>query len=211
MSGQRLCTTVRTVSADDNKPVDPMLVADFRALKLPLFRPELMTARRTQNRAAALDRIRHRPLFHVYNLFIQEPLIPLFDPLDLDPVSDSLSDHCADRRIHARRITSAGQHTDCFDLLRHSDTQTFLPKERIFSARPQAKSLCPYFTLSIQNFQYPVRRMPVPLVFSRARPSAYSPKCPCCERSEVLPKQSHHFHVSLTESILQSADQGCFR
>ena len=125
VSRKSLRAPVGAIPSDHHQTVNSVLMTDFRTPLLSFFRPELMTSRRSQNSAAALNRIRYRPLLHIYDLFIQETLISFLNPLHFDPVSDALSDHRTDRRIHTRRVSPTGQHTDRLNLLRHTDSHTF--------------------------------------------------------------------------------------
>ena len=70
VSGKRPRAHVGTVSADDHKAVDSVLMADIRALLLAFLRLEFHAARRSQNRAASLNDIGNASRLHIYDLFI---------------------------------------------------------------------------------------------------------------------------------------------
>ena len=93
-----------------------MLPAYFRRLLLSLRRPEFLRACRVQNRSAAGNDIRHITCRKVHDLCVQQPLVALIDALYIHSLADCLTDNRTDRRIHARRVPAACQHTDCLDL-----------------------------------------------------------------------------------------------
>ena len=111
--GKRLRPPVGAVSADHHNTVNAVLSADVSAPLLVLRLLELQTSGRTQHRASALNNIGHITGLHIYDLFIQQSVISLFDAFYLQIPGNGGTNHGPDGRIHPGCVSAAGQHCNC--------------------------------------------------------------------------------------------------
>ena len=70
MSCQCLCSSVRTITANDNQTVNSMLLADLCCLQLGFLCLELRTSCCSKDRSTTLNGIGNILLFHINDLFI---------------------------------------------------------------------------------------------------------------------------------------------
>ena len=87
MSGECLCTTVRTITANDYQSINFMLPADLRCLFLNLCLLEFKAPGCSENGSTLLDGIGNILLLHIYNLFIQKTLIALLNSFYLNAIA----------------------------------------------------------------------------------------------------------------------------
>ncbi len=113
-----LCKTLRsaerTVSADDDKPFDPMLFKCCNGLPLSLFRKHFKTSRCSQLCAAALNDIGYAPHFHLRHRVVNQSRISAFDSENLDSIINRGTHDRTDRRIHTGRVAAACEKSDSF-------------------------------------------------------------------------------------------------
>ena len=70
-----------------------------------------------QYRAAKVHHVGDISAVHLLDFTVNQAVIALADTDYIQVEIASCSDNCANRRIHARRVAAACQHTDFFDFL----------------------------------------------------------------------------------------------
>ena len=119
--GQRTRTHKGTVAADDDQRVDAQLLAAGNALRLTFCRLELKAAGGIQNRAAAVDDLRHAAHVHLVNFAVDQTVVTALDAHHAVALADTGANNGSDGCVHA----AAGQNTDRFDFFSHKKSLLF--------------------------------------------------------------------------------------
>ena len=90
------------VAAGDHQCVDPVTSADLYRFVLDLRELEFRASLSLQYGPAVLHDVRHRPRFHIYDLFIDQSQVSSADPLHIQSLGKPSADHCTDNCIHSR-------------------------------------------------------------------------------------------------------------
>ena len=101
-----LSAAVGAVAADNDKALDTVLIAGISRVLLAFLCSHFRTARRIEDRAAALDCIRYILGMHLDKVLLHETVIASVDAVDLETLRKTSSDNGTDRRVHSRRIAS---------------------------------------------------------------------------------------------------------
>ena len=92
---------------------------DARRLLLAFRLPHFAAPCRLQDDPAALQNIGNGRHIHLYHIALHKTEISSADAQHLQAVMDPCTHDGTQRRVHARRITAAGQYSDLLKLLRH--------------------------------------------------------------------------------------------
>ena len=120
MLAQSLCSSVGTVSTDDNHTVNSVLSADLSSLSLTLFCSKFFASGCTKNRTASLNYIRNTVSIHWDNLIIKQSHVALLNTNNLNSVRNCLTYNCSYCSIHSRCIATACKHTNLLNLFSHN-------------------------------------------------------------------------------------------
>ncbi len=120
---QFLSSTEGAIAADRHQP------SQFSLLKLPGRLAQAsgslhpFAARRSENRAAPVDYVSHRPGAKLHEVAIEQAGIATAYAYDFKAIRRTGSGDGANGRIHAWRIAAAGQHANPFHHTRHLHTR----------------------------------------------------------------------------------------
>ena len=106
--GQRMCSCLRTISANDNQRLNVMVVKNPQSPYLSALILELFTSSAAQNSTAPLDDTANRPCPQGHKVASNEPGEPLSDTKHFQARGDPGSHDRADGRIHSWRVTATG-------------------------------------------------------------------------------------------------------
>ena len=109
----------RAVAADDHKPLDITLAQILERRLAALRCHERLTARRSEERAAALNQIADAPRCKLLDVIVHHAAVAVVHAVDLDPLVDRRAHHSARRRIHPRAVSARGHNRDC--LFQHNN------------------------------------------------------------------------------------------
>ena len=116
---QGTCSILIDVTADDDKRIDLVLPKDPCAGLHAFSRCKAGASRGLQHRAAFLNNVGYARGIHFHEIVLQKALITSPDAKDREALLQSAADHCADRRVHTRRVSAACQHRNLFDITLH--------------------------------------------------------------------------------------------
>ncbi len=111
LAAEHVGTGEAAIAADDDEVVDPGLEERARDGQTALARPEPLGPRGADDRAAAVDDAADRVPRHLADGVapLDQAVEPFVDPVDFEPVVERRPHHCADGRVHSRRIAAARQ------------------------------------------------------------------------------------------------------
>ena len=122
---QRTGTHEGAVAADDDQRVNAQFLTAGKALGLAFLRLELQAACGIQNRAAAVDDLRHAADVHFIHFTIDQAVVTTLNAHHAVALADTCTDDCTDSGVHARCVTAAGENTDRFDFLSHKASPSY--------------------------------------------------------------------------------------
>ena len=120
MLAQSLCSSVWSVSTDDNHTINSILSADLRSLSLTFLCSEFFTSGCTKDCTASLNYIRNTVGIHRNYFIIKQSHVSLLNADNLDAIRYSLTNNSSYSSIHSRCITTACKHTNLLNLFSHN-------------------------------------------------------------------------------------------
>ena len=111
-----LCAAIGTVTSDYDKSFDTVLVADFDCSRNTFRCAHLFAASRSEDSTALLDRVGDIAGLHFLDVFLHKACIASLNTIDVHASCKAMTHNCANRRVHSRRVATACENTDCFNL-----------------------------------------------------------------------------------------------
>ena len=110
-----------TVAANHHNAVDSMLTADFSALLLAFRCSKLLASGCVKYGTALVDGVRYAGGLHIHDFLFQKSCVAAHDSLYLKSLVNCRTNHCADCRVHSRRIPAACKYSNGLHCLCHSN------------------------------------------------------------------------------------------